>query len=792
MKMNLPYICAAAALVFLTGCGSPSSAALPLNGPNGSFENGKGALPSGWSNYASPGTKASFVWSDDMGHTGKRSLYIKNEGPNTALWQTEIPVVSGAEYTVKVWARTKNARGKADIRLQGDNAAGKMAYGNKFSSASEDIFLEGSTGWQQISYRVRFSAEVVKARLFLTSGAGQGDEVWFDDLEVSDNVVESFNLLSPGVVAEIKSGLNKLKGQYPREKSEKALALVSGMESTMARIRDAGDLSVEQKRDVWELLSKGVSLQREISREAFRAGLKKNGRSGSLEAVWVDSMQKVFIDDMPLEKAADKGRLEVFPGERECIQLVMVPFRGMEDIRIKFRKISGKLPEESISWKVVGYVKIDKPARNHYRTEPFPYAGWWPDPLLKRESFPLKDRTFQPVWIEVKVPEEKASGLSTYEVVAEGRLAGDGVKSLWSGRMDIEVLPGRLPDKWYMKKFLCFSEATASGKKGYANRLVYGEKWDKVADKYYDLLLDYRVGIGSLDAGVLNTPRDKVKEAAARGQNAFLASTIARARYDDEGGQVLKLESLNDLRRTEKELAPWLKESGLLPVSYFYGFDEQKHEYFDYAREIFSEVKEKTGLKIVSTINDHSYGNDSVLSGVVDAFMPTMALYNREEARKAHARGREVWWYTTMDNNIESDGVYMRLLCWRTMAVEADGYLIWTMNRWVDNKQFISSEIRSEWNPYLDGVCPSSSGMLIYPGPDGPVSSIRLENMRDGIEDYDLLADAALRLKGKDQSFHDAAGALLSRLGLKGDLSGLTPEEMRGARKNLSRIISGM
>ena len=29
--------------------------------------------------------------------------------------------------------------------------------------------------------------------------------------------------------------------------------------------------------------------------------------------------------------------------------------------------------------------------------------------------------------------------------------------------------------------------------------------------------------------------------------------------------------------------------------------------------------------------------------------------------------------------------------------------------------------------------------MYVYPGKDGPISSLRLENFRDGIEDYELL-----------------------------------------------------
>lgn len=42
----------------------------------------------------------------------------------------------------------------------------------------------------------------------------------------------------------------------------------------------------------------------------------------------------------------------------------------------------------------------------------------------------------------------------------------------------------------------------------------------------------------------------------------------------------------------------------------------------------------------------------------------------------------------------------------------------------------------------------TGDGCLVYPTRDGPVSSIRLENIRDGLEDYDYLALLA-EAKGK-------------------------------------------
>ena len=55
------------------------------------------------------------------------------------------------------------------------------------------------------------------------------------------------------------------------------------------------------------------------------------------------------------------------------------------------------------------------------------------------------------------------------------------------------------------------------------------------------------------------------------------------------------------------------------------------------------------------------------------------------------------------------------------------------------------------WSPYTIVPYTNNDGLLIYPGPDGvPWSSIRLENLRDGADDYDylcILRDYVAKLK---------------------------------------------
>lgn len=102
-----------------------------------------------------------------------------------------------------------------------------------------------------------------------------------------------------------------------------------------------------------------------------------------------------------------------------------------------------------------------------------------------------------------------------------------------------------------------------------------------------------------------------------------------------------------------------------------------------------------------------------------------------------------------------------RLLTWMTYGCEADGLLYWHVNWWGDNQVI-------DWqSPYIDGWESTrfggmtGDGTLTYPTSAGPVSSIRLENIRDGLEDYDylsLLADA----KGRDEAMKHVASLVKS------------------------------
>ncbi|WP_299556305.1 glycoside hydrolase domain-containing protein [Seonamhaeicola sp.] len=75
-----------------------------------------------------------------------------------------------------------------------------------------------------------------------------------------------------------------------------------------------------------------------------------------------------------------------------------------------------------------------------------------------------------------------------------------------------------------------------------------------------------------------------------------------------------------------------------------------------------------------------------------------------------------------------SPAIESQLIPWLALKMKTDGYLRWAYNSWSDKDPFN--------NPVFNFI--QGDDYYVYPGEDGPVSSIRWELMKEGIEDYEL------------------------------------------------------
>ena len=756
--------------------------------------NERAAALDDWSGWSSPNTEASFEWTPEAGRDGSGALHTRSQGPKTSLWRTGVRIVPGAAYEFSAWVRQRDAKGRSFLSVRHKNAEGQWETNGNFSSVKQGDVLRGDADWQRLRVRFRAPTSADQVRLHLCNRFGEGDRIWFDDVQLKEIVQPRVLNDGPRIITALNEAADQLSddaaaGELVKQIDDYVARLKSGMQT----LKDApGRLMV--RRNAWRLLAEGVRLRRRVKRQAQLARFRDAHAQAPLATTWVSAMSRVFIDDRPLpaDRSAS-GRLRVFPGEQEAAQLVLVPLTSQKDVRVRITRHdaseSGGLRPEHVKQRVVGYVKIEQPGFNHRAPVAFPYAGWWPDPLLNKSTVSLERDHFQPIWLQVDAPRDVEPGDYQFDVsvVDASDAKGEG-RTLATTTLDVTVWPHAMPEQWHLGKVFSFSPRLAStadwsGKnKQYAQ---YGDRWPDVRDAFFSMLIDYRIGIGTSLYDELHTfPMEWLKKADAAGQSLFLTAA-GRARYDDAGNITMSVSDRSKIERVFGPIAETLESHGLLHKTYYYGFDEHWPWFFDLAHDVFARAKER-GYRTMSTLHDESYGTETVLSDVLDVYVDTQWQYDPAVAAKARSEGRDVWVYTTSDFNIETDAIYQRLRMWKIARLKSSGYLIWCMNRWVGNDELVDDAVRNSWNPRLDGGKPSSSAMMIYPGVNGPISCIRLENARDGIEEYDLLAQTAERMRESGEPRRDAMVRLLEALGVSGEFSSMTASDVHAYRAKLA------
>jgi hypothetical protein len=212
-------------------------------------------------------------------------------------------------------------------------------------------------------------------------------------------------------------------------------------------------------------------------------------------------------------------------------------------------------------------------------------------------------------------------------------------------------------------------------------------------------------------------------------------------------------------------------ENGWLKIASPYVLlgDEPPPEYWDVIRQQGMLVHEKfPEAARINTINYESdqskvpvdsaidpklnyyYQTMKGLSGAVDYFMPCNAgcypIDGFESLRRK--MGKKAWWYYIAAGfYIPNTGMSMRIYGWLHWKYQIPGMLHWGMTYWdgespvpTDNMVGVDGK---KWPdiPWNTKSSRSGDGYLVYPARDGAGywPSLRLENLRDAAEDYELL-----------------------------------------------------
>jgi len=407
--------------------------------------------------------------------------------------------------------------------------------------------------------------------------------------------------------------------------------------------------------------------------------------------------------------------------------------------------------EIPLSVRVVGYLKTEQPP---YKVDA---VGWWPDPLLDYlDTFDVPLQNCQPLWVTVAVPRDTKPGRYKGQVrVRSGDLE-------WVLPVELRVRPFAIPKKRHLR--------VAPGYQvGKLAELHDPDAWNKRFKwKYRQFLLDHGLNVTSIyvtDAPLLEESVEDLRRLRDSGQDIFVIWSL----YEDElNGRAVQITKL--LERCRQAGIP---DEAL----FFYGFDEVRED----ARPALVEAG-KTAKRLFPQVNTMTtaifkdLGAKDDLSSTIDAWCPPLPNYVgwEQACQAARARGKQVWWYTCCwpghpypNFFIEYPAIESRLLTgvfpWK---YQPDGFLYYAIN--IGSGGHLNGTRGDtplcEWNPQSFKTY-NGDGCLFYPGLDGPISTIRLENFTDGLEDYEyfwLLRDLSNRLSESDLAHTSEGKAVLA------------------------------
>jgi len=445
------------------------------------------------------------------------------------------------------------------------------------------------------------------------------------------------------------------------------------------------------------------------------------------------SMVKVPQTGPVAPVGAEGMALSLAGNEREAVQLVVsAGDRPLKGVRVAASPLVG---EGRANWPLDRATR-DRPdgiALNLVAYVHLPaFDRWDPDPLPPYRPFDVEAGRNQPVWVTVAAPKGQAAGTyqSEITVTPDGEqpravpltvsVYGFSLPEVPFGRTAFGIWPDGIAQQHHVKPGSAEAE--------------------ELYRKYYECLLDHLISPYSIP-GDIKSPQAK--------------------RYFDDPRMTGYVIPYTDDEAKLKDTTDYLRQNGWLAKGYFYPLDEPvTKEQYDQADGLWSRIKRVApDAKIVAPFyRGPDFAPDQTIFGIaaehLNIWCPNTGYFNSPEVQAAMyqrlKRGDELWWYVCCGPGaplanffVHEDAIDHRVLMWQQKLYGITGLLYWSTTYW--NPQagtadpWVDMATVKDINPSIYG-----DGALIYPGAkvgvDGPVSSMRLELIRDGIEDYQYLS----------------------------------------------------
>ena len=497
----------------------------------------------------------------------------------------------------------------------------------------------------------------------------------------------------------------------------------------------------------------------------------------SFELAAVSDMVRVFEDGYKLPLMNDSVNLFGIRGEIISGQFTINTKKNIEKLTVETGDLKNiitgsSLPASVIEWNFTGSIPLAKNTPNQPATILLRQApARFPDYLMPDRQINIKAKTWQSVWLTIKIPDNAQTGTFSGKVLVR---AGQEVHSI---PLTVIVYPLTMPSDRHLNVVEWYS--TGGFSRFHDIKEEYSPEWFDMLRKYAENMVEHRqnsfkvemdmIGIEQLKDGSFSFDFSKFDKIADvfwnTGKMDYLETGFLAVRGEKGWSDTNFRWKVLDVRRTEtggivkmpgKEVIPFLvtafeahlREKGWLHKTWFHIMDEpavhNSLSWIEFSKVIKENAPDLIRMDAIETTNVLS--DIEIAVPKLDHFATWYDNY-KEWAEK----GNELWFYTVgiyqgslyPNKTIDMPLSDSRIMHWLNYKYGATGYLHWGWNQW------------EKESPYEQTGMHIGDGWHVYPVKDGVLNSMRWEQMRNGLQDYEYM----WMLENKTRALKDSLGS---------------------------------